>query len=272
MGKTTQVTRKGGIEGFAVDDAHASFAYTTLHLLRHNAPTDVDGGVYTTVLIDLEGGSSRDLVGVWGIVSSCGGLFPMDVPVPEPGPRDLVSGDEVAFHSYSRFLCSADRKTVVGVAKKDGGLFSGDPPAIRIADAKTFNHYGFAISPDGSKVAYRSDRGRLCMFSGSDPARCVEVEATLADAPSVNDSGELLVAMGTGQECFYTGYSSFSPRHVPAATNESRDECLGVGFWSADLGSVQIIGPLGRHPQWIKPETAQLLIKWAQGAASGEPR
>jgi hypothetical protein len=72
-----------------------------------------------------------------------------------------------------------------------------------------------------------------------------------------------LIPRGTGQECFYKTSSDFAPRRFPGATDESRDECLGIGYWKPGLRSIEIIEPLGLNPQWITQTVADLLRKWS---------
>jgi len=74
--------------------------------------------------------------------------------------------------------------------------------------------------------------------------------------------------VGTGQGCFYKNYYDFSPQHSPGATGETQDECLGIGYWKPGLESIRIVEPLGRNPQWIRPETAELLRAWSAHAAN----
>lgn len=270
-GQTTQITQLGDLEGFAVTDRQPSLAYTTSRIVKRSGPTEI--GISTTTVVSLDASTVKTFEGVSGVVSSCGGLFPLASRRANPSASDLVSGAELAFPPYVRFRCSADRRTVVGTIKSDGSdLYMGLPPEAKIAPAGNFNSSRFTLSPDGSKVAYYSDLGTLCVFSAPGGTQCVEKQGTETDSPSVNNFGEVLIAKGTGQECFYNGSYNFSPKRFPGATDESRDECLGVGYWKPGLASIQLIDPLGRGPQWISPATAELLRKWSaqQGQKSAK--
>jgi hypothetical protein len=270
-GQMKQVTHRGDLEGFAVSDEHGSLAYTTSRTVARTVSTE--SVVSTTVLIDLKTGGSRRVEGVSDIVSSCGGLFPLDTLRTGAVAHDLITGEELVFQPYVRFRCSYDKRTVVGVSKALGGdLYGGLPPITRIASAGSFNVRGFAVSSDGSKIVYRSDRGSICLFSAPGVAQCAEKQGTIADSPSVNDSGEVLIAAGTGRECFYSSPYSFSPAQFPGAKDENRDECLGIAYWRQGVKSLQIIEPVGRHPQWVSPETADSLRKLGQmGGQMGQP-
>lgn len=261
-GSTSQITHQADIESFAVSDEEASFAHTTSRTVKRTGA--VESAVSTTTLVDLRTHTSRRFEGVAGIVGTCGGLFPADGTKMRFTARDLVTGAEIAIQPYVRFRCSSDRATVIGTtADGANGLYEGLPPAVKIAEPDTFNIHGFGISPDGSKITYRDDHDRLCVVSAPGQMHCIEKQGTLADIPTVDNRGEALVAAGTGQECFYDGSYKFSPQRFPGATDENRDECLGIGYWKPGLRSVQIIVPLGRSPQWISPVTAEMLRMWS---------
>jgi hypothetical protein len=263
-GRTTQITHRGDVMGFAVSDEQLSFAYTTSRITKETATAA--WVAHTTTLIDLKSGGSKPLAEVRGVVSTCGGIFPIgDARGIHSSARDLMTGDEVSFPPYIRFRCSSDRNSVVGTTKDQGGdLYEGTSPITKIAAAERFDVYLFNLSPNGSKTAYWADLRALCVFSASSGrAQCMAKHGTLADMPSVNDSGEVLVAKGTGQECFYRSMYDFSPTPLPGATDEDRDECLGIGYWKPGLESIEIIEPLGRNPQWLTPAAAELLRNWS---------
>ena len=85
----------------------------------------------------------------------------------------------------------------------------------------------------------------------------------MSDPVSVNDSGEVLAAAGTGKGCVYTTSYNFSPAKSPDAGD---DECLGVGYWKPGLAAIVFLQDLGRNPQWLRPETAKLLVDWPRQA------
>lgn len=247
QGKTTQVTRRGNIQNFAVSDELASLAYIT--------------GEATATVVDLKSGASKRVERVDAVVSTCGGIL----PIPVGGSnrmQDVVTGQEVSFASYRRFRCSSDRKTVAGIAGRE--LSEGEPPATRIADRTEVHDLYFNVSPDGSHVAYFNDVKPLCVFAGSGPAQCVEHE-TMSDAVSVNDAGEVLAASGTGKGCVYKSAWNFTPAKPP---DSGDDECLGIGYWKAGLPALVFLADLGRNPQWLRPETAKVLIDGPRQAKS----
>lgn len=257
-GQRTQITRLGDLQGFAVSDERATFAYTTSRIVRRTGAVTTSAD--TTTVIELKSGTSRTAEGIAGTLSTCGGIFSANARGPHPSVRDPMTGEVLDFQPYLWFRCSTDRNTVVGTVENSGGeLLEGIPPKTKIASAGSFDAYSFNISPGGSKIAYHN--GRLCIFSSPGPPKCIEPQgSSISDTPTVNDSGEALVTTGTGKECFYKDTYNFSPQRSPGA---KADECVGIGYWKPGLQSIQVIEPLGRSPQWISPATAALLRKWA---------
>jgi hypothetical protein len=159
------------------------------------------------------------------------------------------------------FRCSSDRKTVIGNIKnlgpryptrptpeedREGDLREGIPPGRTIAPARTFDTFRYNISPDGSKVVHFDDDHPLCVFAGGTDL-CGE-GGEFAGLASVNNASGVLVSFGTGKTCRHRG---------------SEDECFGIGYWEPSLKSIHLLEPVGYAPQWINPETAALLRKWA---------
>lgn len=274
-GTTSQITHRGDIEGFAVSNERPTLAYTTSRITRRSATTAWSAS--TTTLIDLKSGTSRLAEGARDVVSTCGGLFAIGAwaagvrtSAPHnPGVPDLITGDQLRFDAYTQFRCSSDCRTVIGTTNGGRDLYEGLTPTTKIASAensqsthRSLSH--FNISPDGSRIVYEGSYS-LCVFSAPGPAQCVKTDAT--DQPSVNDSGEVLFALGTSQECYYKTSYNFSPKPFPGATDENRDQCLAIGYWRPGLKSVETAEPLGRSPQWITPATAELLRSWSAHAA-----
>lgn len=170
--------------------------------------------------------------------------------------------------AYSWFRCSSDRKVVVGAADGSGSyLFEGVPPQTKIASPGSFSHGTFSVSPNGSQVAYFTDRSPLCVVSPPRTAQCANVHVALPNAASVDDSGQLLFTVSTPQQCFYKTASNFSAQRFAGATDADSDACLAIGYWKPDLKSSEIVEPIGRNPEWITPETARLLRDWAMRTA-----
>jgi hypothetical protein len=160
-----------------------------------------------------------------------------------------VTGEEVRLEPYVLFRCSADRRVVAGITgdgnKKNlrSDLYEGIPPSTRLAAAADVYSSYFNVSPDGSQVAWFNDIRPLCVLSLPGQAQC-EDHSTMSDPVSVNNSGEVLAAAGTGEGC-------------------GNDECLGIGYWKAGLKAIVFLEPIGRNPQWIDSTTADLLQKWS---------
>jgi hypothetical protein len=238
-GKTARVTRRGDIHNFAVSNELATLAYIT-------------GSEGVATLVDLKTRASRKVQGADEVVSSCGGILPIPVGAGD-ATRELVSGAELSFPPFRRFRCSADRRSVVGISRRE--LYLGER---KLAGPGDVHDLYFNISADGSKVAYFNDIKPLCVAAASaTEPRCVQHE-TMADPVSVNDAGETLTAAGTGKGCDYKNSFDFSPAKNPTAGD---DECLGVGYWKPGMESIVFLQPVGRNPQWLKAETAKLLME-----------
>ena len=243
QGKTTQITHLGDLQNFAVSDELASLAYIT-------------GPDATATVVNLKTGSNKRVERVDGAVSSCGGILAIPLASTK-STQELVSGREVQFAPYSRFRCSSDRKVVAGITQHE--LFAGIPPKTKIATAGDVDDLYFNVSPDGTKIAWFNSVRPLCVVSGTGTKQCVDHE-TMSDPVSVNDSGELLAAAGTGRGCDYKTSYNFSPSKSPTGGD---DECLGIGYWKPGLPAIVFLQNIGRNPQWLRPETAKLLVDWS---------
>jgi hypothetical protein len=143
-------------------------------------------------------------------------------------------------------------------------LYEGVPPSTRIAAAEDVHVHYFNVSPDGSRIAWFNDVRPLCVLSTPGQVQCADSSAK-SDPVSVNNSGEVIAATGTGQGCFYRTPSNFSP---PRSGERDNDECLGIGYWKGGLKSIVIIQSIGRNPQWISPQSAKLLSDWSRKAGN----
>jgi len=257
-GSKTQLTAIRGIRGFAVGDEHWSYE-PKWRLLASGETSSM------TYVIDLRTGSRKDNVDVSDVVRSCGTFYALP-RFPVDGVRlDLITGEMIAFPPYETFLCSADRKTVIGMTDyKESALTLGVPPSITIAPAKKFDRLGFAVSPNGKNIAYYSDRGILCVYIHPGTTHCARMQESLVGRPSVNDAGEVLVSAGSLEECYYAGWRDFFPKPRQGDDQEDRDQCLTVGYWKPGLDSIRIIEPLGAEPQWVSPHAARLLRELAR--------
>jgi hypothetical protein len=266
-GRKTQITHRADLEGFAVSDERAELGFTTSRVVGRSGR--VSEVTEETTITNLNSGVTKAHQHVAEIVSTCGGVFSSSARTDDPRFRDPVTSEVLSFPPYGWFRCSADRKTIVGLNTSRGGeLWEGVPPRTKIADREGRHTSGFNISPDGSKIVFYDSR--VCLFSFAGPPKCIEPRASiLPDVPTVSNLGEVLVSIGTGEECFYRGMFNFSRQRSPGA---KADECAGIGYWREGLQSVQLIEPLGRSPQWITPVTADLLRKWAEQQHPGAKR
>jgi hypothetical protein len=260
-GAVTQITRLVGVDEFAVSGEHSTLGYITSKVTKRAGPSAV--AISTTTLVDLRSGMTRRLVGDNFLVSTCGGLFwGYDAQRKHSGTRDLITGEELAVPAYPWFRCSSDRKVMVGTSDERGSdLYEGITSRTKIASAGRFSHGTFSVSPNGSQVAYFADGSPLCVVAPPAAPQCAAESAALPNAPSVDDSGQVLFATSTPQECFYKSSSNFSPQRLAGPANT--DVCLAVGYWRPGLKSVELVAPLGRNPQWISPATAEMLRSWA---------
>jgi hypothetical protein len=265
----TQVTRLGDVDEFAVSGEHSTLGYVTSEMTKRSGPSAV--AISTTTLVDLRSGMTRRLVGDNFLVSTCGGLFwGYDAQRKNSGTRDLITGEELAVPAYPWFRCSSDRKVTVGTSGERGSdLYEANTSRTKIASAGSFSHGTFSISPNGSQIAYFSDGSPLCVVAPPAAPQCAAESAALPNAPSVDDSGQVLFTTSTSQECFYKAPSNFSPQRPAGTRGEGTDACLAISYWRPGLKSATVVESLGRNPQWISPATAELLRSWAAHPAGG---
>jgi len=264
-GKTSQITHRGDIENFAVSDELSSLAYTTSRITKRGAT--LASGPTTVTVANLKTGTSKQFYGArtTGVVSSCGKMLEIEAGSGGPTSTDVVTGEILSFPPYVFFRCSADRRVVAGIlpdpanGNKHGDLYLGVHPTTKIAAADDVYPHFFNISPDGTKIAWFNDNRPLCIVSLPGQAQCVDHSA-MSDPVSVNNSGEVLVADGTGEGCFYKNAYDFSP---PRRGETANDECLGIGYWKLGLKSIEFVEPIGWNPQWLTPRTTALLKKWS---------
>jgi hypothetical protein len=254
-----QITTEGDIETFAVSEKGGALGFTRLP-----NPRVEPGSRGNTTLVDLRLSTARDLSISSALLDTCGGLFELlDRPNQRSGIIDLVTGAAFSPPGFRYFRCSADRRIVAGarttgqaeVYIQSGGgvqkLGQWSPP------------YSLAVSPSGSFVAYASDTSPICVRSDSGGASCASADSIddYHDVISLDDRGRALVATPTRQVCSYQNWSVFSP--TKRTNGAGRDMCLGIGYWEAGMSVVEIIEPIGRNPQWIGPEAATGLRRWA---------
>lgn len=262
--QTSQLTKRGDIGDFAINNEPAQFAYSTERLVKPGSIMPEYSA--TALFVDLASGRERTIRDAGDLLASCGTLLTIKYPTSTPAVRNAATGEEVRFSPYVLFRCSSDRQKVIGLTSAGkGAIMEGTPPQQEIAPEAAWS---FNISPSGSKVAYKGDN-KLCVVSGQQKSRtCIDANVLGGDPPAVNNDGEVLVEQGTAEECYFRGSRYFSAK--PFKRCSSRGQCAGIGYWRPGLNSIQILQRLGAEPQWATPATAQLLLRWAH--AIGKPR
>ena len=199
--------------------------------------------------------SCGTILAVWGgIWSRPSGGFKVDWTA-----RDAFTGKEVRYDGYFDFVCSSDRKTVVGCINSDARiLMSGVPPRLQVMEA-TANEIviPYNISPNGKYVAYVANE--LCVASHERTLGCLQWSGTRPGEVSVSDSMGVLLDGGTGQthRCFFNAAGQLSFKPLPGYSKEV--ECMGVALWRPGDKTAQVLEMFGWSPQWITPEAAAAL-------------
>ena len=261
-GRRAQVTHCGDLRGLAVSGPEASVAYLTSKVVKRTSVAEEVR--ITATIVNLVSHASNVRGGVTSLISTCGGILPLLPADMLRKPEDVVTGAVLDYAPYQLFRCSADRKVIIGKLKSRE-LWEGKPPRQRIAAAGDVDNYQFNISPAGSQIVYLNER--LCVYSSSGRKTCIETHGKTTGLPSIADSGEVLVSTGTDATCFYKDSYNFSSERFAGATDASKDECLGIGYWKPGTDSIKILEPLGRDPQWIGMETGELLRRWSEARA-----
>ncbi len=253
-----EVTRGREVESFAVAESPSLFAFVVLDGGRATLSFGGIQRLHTKLtLLDLGSGLTRFVADAGSVISTCGSIIEQ---VDRTGRRDFATGMDLKAIPYWRFRCSKDRTIVAGM--REGGnntLYWGSaanpvPLAFDGLKELTFN-----ISPDGSKLVFTSS-SRLCVALSSRNYSCVDANIGSDDLASINNLGEVLVAVGTGETCSYKTQWNFSKNPPRDWKNPGADECLAIGYWRSGLPSVKIIEGLGRSPQWVGRQTGHLLM------------
>ena len=280
-GRGDKITRQGNLNSFAVAEEQGILGVVTSFIEQGFTSSEQQGIQITPgsrTLQDLvrmtELRSGKSLVSkargnVPTLMSTCGGFFGEVDSKRQPLRRELLKGTDVAIDPYTWFRCSVDRRVVAGIQEHDRTLYEGMPPQTRVAEARSVAYYEFNISPNGKYLAFASDRQPLCVWSAEGGAQCAESADAVDsshDLVSVRDDGEVLVSLATADKCVFKSPTIFSP----AKPNDPKAmRCFGIGHWRPGMKSPEIVEPLGRAPQWISPETANLLRQGARKAYFG---
>ena len=260
-GERTQVTHQGNVSRFAVSDDEAVLGFVARMANK----------VEKTIVIDLRSGTTKSLPRGGSIVSTCGGLFWLTGPDrAHSDPFELFTGKTIGTLPYRWFRCSSDRSSVIGTETSSGSdLFrtKGLSQGVKIADAKTFDIFRLNISPSGSWIAFSTESRPLCAVSYEGVLVCNKELGASPDLPSVSDTGGVLVATSTDEECYFANDSNFDTAPFAASQKVPADACLGIAYWKPGDGTGRILEPIGRNPQWINNKTARLIREWASKTA-----
>ena len=212
--------------------------------------------------IDLKAVQAKFAGDAHKLVSTCGGLFGVVGTKRFPGWSNLLTGPGVPPNPYAWFRCSSDRSVIAGIVESNRALYVGADRETQVAPRGGAAYYEFNVSPNGKYLAYASDRQPLCVWRAG-VSECASADATDSshDLVSVRDDGEVLVALATRDLCVYKSDTVFSPARANDKKNTAA--CPGIAHWRSGMKSPEIIEWLGRAPQWISPDTANLLLKWS---------
>jgi hypothetical protein len=158
---------------------------------------------------------------------------------------DLVTGQPLSFPPYTSFLCSSDRKTIVGRLGPDGrALWAGLPPSREIITVKGPECLDYDVSANGKFVAYNlHDEGKLCVQQGTESPHCVRYRPLTSEPASVADDGGVLFRTCVG-----------SPVHPCDKT--------AVAYWHPGEKAPRELEFEGYAPQWLTPAAAAALLAW----------
>lgn len=172
---------------------------------------------------------------------------------------DVVTGKPASFSDLRWPQCSVDRSLIVGI-NKAGELITNSGKIL----APSGQSYSFAVSPSGQWIALLRDDDRsvkLCLSDSRNVhTRCYSKDASghnelrSLSPLSVNNAGEVLLEIGTGEGCWYAGAGTrVSRRKFPGS---GADECAGVAV-ASPTSAPRLILPLGFRPAWVDKKVLQ---------------
>jgi hypothetical protein len=283
-GHKERVTHFADVESFAVDPNGQKLA-----LIRHQAKVQGRGVLYVVdgkpeyyyshsalQLIPLSGnggGALSPLKWPMELYATCGTVLGITTDPAAVGNfaalpvlfDDLLNGGQIRIDPYRDFVCTSDRKTVVGRTDlHDSALRVGLPPQKVLPGLEGSLEIRYDVSPGGKYIAYNFSDGkvisRMCVFAtDTREIDCVGEEVTHARM-SVAESGDVLYETSKVGDCYYKDSYRASTKDLPGYTPSI--DCRVIAYWRPGEGKPRILEWLGEDPQWISPETASTLIAW----------
>jgi hypothetical protein len=272
QGRQGVLTNANNIRAFAVSAETLSLLYTTDSIIDQRSNVSTVRSEAT--IVDLRTFTTKMVKEAVGAVATCGGLYIANGETALAIATDLFGGIKLPVTPFVRFRCSSDRSTIIGVvSRSDSDLYRRSGTGTeRLLPGDRFDSRAFNMSPDGSQIVFRDKKDRLCVMALAGNIRCIEQQGSLVDVPSVINSGDVLVAVGTERECVYRSPFNFHPIERSRSTEGDQDECLGIALWRSSSTSLQLVAPIGRSPQWITPVLAERLLAWSAELSKGPPR
>jgi hypothetical protein len=169
--------------------------------------------------------------------------------------QDVVSLQPVVRPPFKFFRCSSDSRAVAGWTenderaqkekKKPGDFYSGISRRLTVirpssrTEVETTSPLEFDISPNGKYLAFfdglahPKEAPTLCVQDESQQLSCVQDQGGRA---AVSDVGAVLY-----------------------------DSEAGIKYWRRGMKKPVVVEKAGaRHPEWVTPETAERIRKWAE--------
>ncbi len=254
--KLIPVTMEGNVTNFAISHDASSMVLIRTEFFRHTKDVWIESD--TMEVVALIGGRQSTVFtapAFTGVTASCGTIIlPMATSV-----RDVVNGSTLRFEPYNNFRCSSSRDKILGIIDSGRELRLGLPPTdvvVRMKNPSPIPRY-YDMSPSGVYIAYAAD-WKLCVAENGDNSTCVDY--SVIDRVSVSDSGDVIFATSTGEDCYYKDMWHVSKKALPGYT--SQDACVAVGLWRFREPAPKVVRVLARAPQWITPEAADALSAW----------
>jgi hypothetical protein len=170
--------------------------------------------------------------------------------------EDLRTGDKLSFPPYEEFLCSSDRKTIIGTMRGSYNLMLGLPPRHPIGSIES-NIYG--ISASGMTTAYYDQKGQLCIKDGKGIWHYIP-KVWPYGRLAVDDGPSVLYEGGTGETCYYKDSKA---SRSPEPGYRPSDECYALFLYHDKEGRPKKLAYFESDPQWLTSSAAAALVAWA---------
>jgi hypothetical protein len=248
QGKHERIDLRGKALDFAISSDGLYFA------IQEMEPTGI--GRTKQVLVAMRSGlkeTAREVAYPEFVCSTCGTIVSSDYV--NRRPFDLIGSQPMTLpFAYKYFRCSSDRRVTAGITEEDETKWYNRPKTsptywtdgfpLRISrggkqsEATVWQRDAFDVSPNGEYVAYvgrrkEETRPGVCVVGAEGKSSCVDYHA---DAISVSDRGEVLLWVGE----------------------------LGLTYWHPGMSKPLLLEKgTNNQPQWVTPEVAAALHKWA---------